>query len=599
MNTKNTLSTSSHRQRVTRATLFALMMALCAPAVTTPLFAAPAAKMSADQINEYWHNGKTLPLEVGKQYPPDKLNIPNDKGYNILIDISHQCSFASLWGLGGPLMERGFRPVTNQASLDTVLKKEGKSRVRIPVDPQNGIRPFAWYPNFPVNVVITEQTDPNGQEYTKVEQKALVDFVKNGGSLIIQGCPVGDAEKMKAWSLNALAAQFGGELLPEADTYAGTQYAGLKLGEGWETTAKGDKGLPVQARRSFGKGKVILHGHVDAIRRGKKEDSGSTQKEQYVSSLLDWATQDQKRLTDEPRLPQPMGGGGAIYPEKENNDTDIIVYYAANQKPHLLKTVTESFPLTTKKVQGWLPSLPTKEPMFLILSAGDGGGWAVNAFKPKENGIISDSAAGLISIYAHELAHTMGGPPNDKDELAADTPFHNQGEAHAGWFQGKADAIFDETRRDKPNRNCNSAFENKKILGLDLKKQTLDGEYAKDFNKGEDWTKTWYIWQKLDDRYGSTWYPRWKWVQHTRWANDKGRRLTWEETVEDMSIACGEDLFPFFHKINVKLDRPTAGELEFQGKKMTLSPAPIEATPAGPINLDDIGDYKKPLTPRS
>lgn len=70
--------------------------------------------------------------------------------------------------------------------------------------------------------------------------------------------------------------------------------------------------------------------------------------------------------------------------------------------------------------------------MYLILSAGDGGGWAVNAFKPKENGIISLSAQGLISIYAHELAHTMGGPRNVNDQMAGRSPLYEQGEAHAG-----------------------------------------------------------------------------------------------------------------------------------------------------------------------
>jgi len=58
----------------------------------------------------------------------------------------------------------------------------------------------------------------------------------------------------------------------------------------------------------------------------------------------------------------------------------------------------------------------------------------------------------------------------------------------------------------------------------------------------------WYVWQKFDDRYGPTWYPRWRWVQQQRWAGEPGRKLTWEETITDMSIAVGEDLFPFFAK---------------------------------------------------
>ncbi len=591
--------TKSYHIRPSIAAAMAIMLTLSQAPWGFADEASAHTSMSREQIDAYWHQGKTLPLEIGKQYPPGKLNIPNDKGYNIMIDISHQCSFASLWGLAGRLIQQGYRPVTNQASLNSVLDKNGKCRIRVPVDPSQGIRPFAWYPNFPVNILITEQSDPNGQCYTEAEQKALLEFVEQGGTLVIQGVPINNADAMKNWSLNTLARQFGGELTAESDRYEGKHYAALQLDDNWKVTAKGKDGKAVEARRSFGKGKVVLHGSLDAIRKNGKDEEAGKKADQNLGELLDWASAGQTPLTEEARLPQPMGGGGAIYPELENSETEIIVYYAQNQKPELLKTVTESYPLVTQKVQNWLPSPPTKEPMYLILSAGDGGGWAVNAFKPKENGIISASPLGLISIYAHELAHTMGGPANAQGDKAAASPMPNQGEAHAGWFQGKADALFDEPRRTQANRSCNVAFENPKLLEFDLKKYSNDQEYRKQYNNSDEWTKTWYIWQKLDDRYGTTWYPRWRWIQHTRWANDPGRKLTWEEMVEDMSIACGEDLFPFFHKINIKLDRDTAGELEFMGKKYNLSPAPLEASPAGPVRLEEIGDYKQPIKPRA
>ncbi len=49
----------------------------------------------------------------------------------------------------------------------------------------------------------------------------------------------------------------------------------------------------------------------------------------------------------------------------------------------------------------------------------------------------------------------------------------------------------------------------------------------------------------FDDTYGNTWYARWKHIQYTRWKNDPMRLLTWEEMIEDMSLATGHDLFPF------------------------------------------------------
>ena len=91
-----------------------------------------------------------------------------------------------------------------------------------------------------------------------------------------------------------------------------------------------------------------------------------------------------------------------------------MVYYAENQIIPLLNVITAEFPKITRQIYEWYPSKPTSEPMYLLLCAGNGGGWAVNAFKPKENGIISLNPDGIISIYAHELAHTMKVPVNDK-----------------------------------------------------------------------------------------------------------------------------------------------------------------------------------------
>ena len=76
----------------------------------------------------------------------------------------------------------------------------------------------------------------------------------------------------------------------------------------------------------------------------------------------------------------------------------------------------------------------------------------------------------------------------------------------------------------------------------------------------------WWVWQKLDDRYGPTWYPRWYWVRSTRWAGDLGHRETWEEMVEDMSIAVEEDLFPFFRAIGTSLDCARLERLTFQDR---------------------------------
>ena len=105
----------------------------------------------------------------------------------------------------------------------------------------------------------------------------------------------------------------------------------------------------------------------------------------------------------------------------------------------------------------------------------------------------------------------------------------------------------------------------------------------------------WYVWQKFDDRYGPTWYPRWRWVQQQRWAGQPERKLTWEETITDMSIAVGEDLFPFFAKTGKELSIARLEKAEFMAETIKLPVAPIEPTVPGGVNLEPIGDFKKRL----
>ena len=165
------------------------------------------ATLSSDEINEYWKTGKTLPVEVTNEFPLPEQELENDNGINVLVDLAHDCSFATLWNLQERLNKMGFRTAGSHATINTVLDLEGFSRVRIPFDTINKVFPFAWWPNAEYNVIITEQNSLKSQEYTAIEIQALVNFVKNGGGLLIQGKA---AQKVRReWSLNTLCAEFG------------------------------------------------------------------------------------------------------------------------------------------------------------------------------------------------------------------------------------------------------------------------------------------------------------------------------------------------------------------------------------------------------
>jgi len=577
-----------------------LILALAFSTLLCPtVLAGPApASPEIETLERLSRQGKTLGDQVTARYPLERQRVRDDTGINVLIDLAHQATFVAMWELPRLLRGKGFRASGSQASLDTVLAPGKKSRLRIPV---GGRRPFAWWPNERFHAVITFQSDPRSQDYLPGERRALKAFVRSGGGLIVVAGNVLERERIEGWTLNRLMSDFGAGLSPEPDRADGRTAPTLKLGREWEVQKRGEKGRPVLARREYGKGRVVVFSSTRLFfwnknAAGDAPDSRESRGRE-ISEALKWAAAGATSTGGTLRLPREAAGGGPIYPELEQNVGGVIVYYAKNQKEELLRAVRKEMPGAKKQIEEWLPSRPPDEPMYLIVSAGGGGGWAVNAYRPKETGVISLSRHGLLSVFGHELAHTMGGPPNEKGELAASWPQGNQGESHAGWFQGKINALFDEEQRNRANRDCNSFFrfdKNGGALDLALNPREMNEKWG----KGKEWTKIWWVWQKLDDRYGPTWYPRWRWVQYTRWKDDPGRRLTWDETVEDMSIAVGEDLFPFFKKIGTTLKKDRFESAGFQGKKIELPVAPLEVTPAGPVRLEAIGDYRKPLIPR-
>ena len=108
-------------------------------------------------ITEAWHSGETLPVEIGKKYPPVPIAMTIDKGYNVLIDLSHQCSFNFMWGLPDMLHQKGFRSVSSQASLGSVLDEKGVSRIRIPYDPERKIYSKFATATIPRNFIIDKK----------------------------------------------------------------------------------------------------------------------------------------------------------------------------------------------------------------------------------------------------------------------------------------------------------------------------------------------------------------------------------------------------------------------------------------------------------
>jgi len=547
--------------------------------------------LSEKEIDNYWREGKTLPLGVSEKYPLPIQQITNDNGMNILIDMAHQTQFVTLWSLNKTINELGFRSIGNQASLQSVLDPDGKSRVRVPF--KDGIFPFAWIPNLNYNIIITEQESPRYQEYLPEEIEALKKFVRNGGGLLIQcGPDFSLSTDVKNLSLEKLIQTFDANLANETDLINQNKYATFVTDDKWETLRRGEYGKIIEARRVFGKGRVMLIGAMNTLMPATTDSPEIQAKNKTLfTERLKWLAEGKEPVGGEPRVPSSMAGGGGIYPELEKNIGDVVLFYALNQRKELLDCMDNDLPRAQRILQDWFPSKKS-EPIYLVLAAGSGGAWVVNAYKPKEVGLISINPLSLIDAYAFEMGHLNSGPANGYGRTAGWVQAINGSNGQAGWFQGKILAVFNDSYKNKPNRDCNSFFKtDKKGDSIDLAQFNPDELYS--YN--DKITKLWYVFQKLDDRYGTTWYPRWLWVMNTRWDSTPEKQLTFDEMAEDMSIAVGEDLFPFFAKLGTTLGKNRLSEIEFNNETIRLKVAPLEVTPAGTIRLDSIKDYMQPI----
>ena len=560
-----------------------------------------SAKFTEEIIESYWKNGKTLPLEATDEYPFDKQKITEDNGYNVLIDLAHQCGFSSMWKMSGILNDNGYRYIGSHSCLDLVLKPNSEVRVRLKTgetEDKKIIRPFGMWKTCEFNSIFTTQSNMDAQDFLPEELDAVDDFLQDGGGLLIavgftkqQPAEI-DMDLYNQWPLRKLLKKYDADITTEQVMYKDTAHHVIDPGD-WEVTLQSDDGKPLICRRTVGKGRITLisstslifkavHGDIKDLSEGAEQERLSLFKE-----IMEWVNQGKPPVGGTTRIPTTYAGGASIYPEIEKTFGKIVVYYTKNQKQSVLDIVENDYPAIQKQLYKWLPSPEPVEPMFILMCSGTGGGWAVNAFLPKENGIIAYNKTGIVGIFGHEMGHTMSGPRNKKGERAASWFGKNQGEAHAGWLQGKIMAMFTD---DKEMRDCNKKLfdDNEDFIPFDLADEEQRG--------GKIWTQLWWLWQRLDETYGTTWYARWRWVQYTRWMNDPKRELSSDEMIEDMSIAVGEDLFAFLKTCGTTVGKERFSEVEFMGETISLPVANIAIQKLGPATLDNIGDYTKPAS---
>ncbi|MBI2301744.1 MAG: hypothetical protein HYU66_22810, partial [Armatimonadetes bacterium] len=322
----------------------------------------------------YMTRGETIPVKdaagytVSSEGPP-----PNDRGINVLIDQGHQTQFVVLWGLRDQMRGQGFRACTSLAALDSVLTPGRPCRVRLSVDE---LEPFAWWPAAEFNVVVLFQQDLNAQAYTAEEQAALRAFVEGGGGLLVCGTRPPDPAAADGWSLNRFLDTLDCRYTSVQERAPSGPAAVLRLGDGWEALARGAGGQPVRARRTLGRGRIIVaEGAHPFNPAGTDPPDVRDVKLVTLRETLTWLAGGRPAAGGDGKLPH-IGGVG-IFPEREQNLGGVVVYYAANQKPDVLQCIQENIPRAARQVQAWLPTRMHAEPYTIVICGGTGGGWAI------------------------------------------------------------------------------------------------------------------------------------------------------------------------------------------------------------------------------
>jgi hypothetical protein len=469
-----------------------------------------------------------------------------DNGVNVLIDSSHQFSFFHHWPCQDALRAAGFRVTGNQASLERALRPGTPMRVRVQADHAWGLeRPFTTVPAPAYDVVLIYQHGAF-QPYRPAEKEALGAFLEAGGGVVFD---VSAADAPAAQLLRDYGAVVGQDaalvkIRAAAGSVPGLEPADLsrplrqaEFGPGWTVAAGSDERHGALAWRKAGRGTIVLLADPTLLRG--KDGRGDRENGVFLRFAILQASGGVRPKTDGRRVPwEPEGLGGAFYPDNEMVIGGLRVLYSDNQLPATLELARTRFIEVQSILQKMLPTPPNPGKAYYInLAAGEGGGWAENAVTPKMAGTISVKPESILSILAHELAHTMYGPEAVDGTAGCRMPDW-WSEAHAGWFQRKTirEMGFGERWPYFPK----ALAAQDPLFSLDLANLPADKVRLA-------WDKAWLIWSILDARYGADWYPQWLAHVHKTY-NDPRRLLTMDEYMRTISETVGEDTAPLFER---------------------------------------------------
>ena len=379
----------------------------------------------------------------------------------------------------------------------------------------------------------------SGQTRVEYDDRSIAHvraFAQGGGGVVI----LSDQTGTEPVTIQKLAKVFGAEFLAERaqqplsadDTPKPDKvefYGGgvLKLGPGWRTLVRDAAGKPVLARRSYGKGQVLV-----GIRGlfGNRPDATDPINASWVKPLL-LELSNGKRV--DPAMP-PQGQ----FAELTRQVGPLTVEFSEGMKPFADMITKEYLEVRPHLVEltGVEPS-PGMIARLLLLPTGGGG------FSSGERiaigawwGDYPKNRYPMIELIGHEAGHSWVLP-------YAEPVWNEPIATYLGILVGKRMGMpeAEDTLKKAIER---ARAKDPDFTAVDIKKPDAPNEVV--------WGKTFYIFEQLEAKFGPGAMA--KYFREKRRVLKPGRTgYSLDDCVAVWSRALGENLFPWFRSLGISV----------------------------------------------
>jgi hypothetical protein len=424
---------------------------------------------------------------------------------------------------------------------------------------QNGIDVRNWgtlhkYDFNNVNLLIL-QSAASPCAYLPEDIKTVHRFLLDGGGVVV----LGNYElfrKEKEYNLNALVRHFGAEFVNESaekplkgcsilekeeiDSYS-PKTIKLEKRFDWEVLVKDTNGRVVMARRSLGKGQLVV---ASRSLCGHKPDASDPINDKWWKPLL-------KEISANKTI-DPKSHPKHQMPENQTQRERLPIQYSDYMKPYadaIYAVYDECFPVI-QEVMGVPPSEGMLSNLILLPTGGGGFSSGSSIGLAAWWGDFPEKKYGMVELISHESTHSWVHPFPE--------PMWNEGIAtYIGILVGRKLGLEKDA-----NATLEGWISDAKRYDADMTKYDLAN--GRDIPHAVRMAKPMWIFEQLRKEKPDI-VARYFQTKRKLATTDKIKEFTADDSVAVLSQAMGRDLFGWFQSLGITVERSKAKVLTLNG----------------------------------